>query len=88
MLSVNRWVIRSRWNLGSESVVRSTGSLFQSLGANRAKSLGRVGRCPAVFSEGSLSIPMLADLSARRGLQGLKPQTIARLKVIFFCFNC
>ena len=55
-------------NLGSESVVLSAaGSLFHSLGANRTKSLGGVDRCPVVFSEGSVSIPVSADLSARRG---------------------
>ena len=64
---MNRWVFRSWQNLGSESVVLSaTGSLFHSLGNNRAKSLGRVDRCPAVFSDGSVIIPVLADLSALR----------------------
>ena len=54
---VNRWVFRPRQNLGSESVVLSApGSLFHSLGASRANSLGRVDRCPGVFSEGSVSI--------------------------------
>ena len=44
--SVNRWGFRSRRNLGSEAVVLSAaGSLFHSLGANGAKSLGQVDRC-------------------------------------------
>ena len=36
--------------------------------ARRAKSLGQVDRCPGVFSEGSVSIPVLDDLSERVGL--------------------
>ena len=43
-------------------VLSAPGSLFHSLGANRAKSLGRVDRCPAVFSDGSVNVPVLADL--------------------------
>ena len=53
----------------SESVVLSaTGSLFHSLGAIRANCLGRVDFCPGVFSEGTFSIPVFADLSERVGL--------------------
>ena len=55
--------------LPSESAVLSAmGSLFHSLGARREKSLGRVDRCPGFFSEGSISFPVLADLSERVGL--------------------
>ena len=54
---MNRWAFRSRQNRGSESVVLSTtGSLFHSLGANRAKrlGLGRVDRCRPFFSDADL----------------------------------
>ena len=48
-------------NLGSEyEVLSAAGSLFHILGANRAKSLGGVDRCPVVCSEGSFSLLQLA----------------------------
>ena len=62
-MECEKWVFRSQRSLGSESQ-SATGSLFHSLGANRAEILGKVDRCPAVSSDGSVSIPALADLSA------------------------
>ena len=67
--SLNRWVFRLRRKVGSESaVLNALGSPFQSLGARREKSLGRVERWPGCFREGSASFPVLADLSEREGL--------------------
>ena len=53
---------------GWERICGSDCDAFQSFGARREKSLGRVERCPGVFREGTLSFPVSADLSARVGL--------------------
>jgi len=64
--SLNRWVFRFRQKIGSESAILSAmGSSFQSLGARREKSLGRVECCPGCFREGSASFRVLADLRER-----------------------
>lgn len=62
-------MFRFRQKIGIESAVLSAmGSWFQSLGASREKSLGRVELCPGCFREGSASFPVLAHLRERAGL--------------------
>ena len=76
--TLKRLAFRSWRKHGSDSARER---LFHSFGARRANCLGRVDFCPEVFSEGSVSVPVLAELMGgacmvRSGFEGMEVKMV------------